>query len=203
AFSVAFLEGELNANAMLYGGSHIDHAVVNEKNFRLYAGNRFKGRRVEFPDDDRLWVLVTQGVFCAADEKPQLLYRSGLDAGRRIVGLDVEMVTRLIEDGSRYLSTQLKDNGRFRYGLHPCFDRAINAYNTLRHASTTYSMLESWEVTHDPLLREAIDKSIAYLVGELIKPVTLPDGQKAAFLLDVGNEVKLGGNAVCVLALVQ
>ena len=202
-FSTAFLEGELNANAMLYGGSHIEHAVVNEKNFRIYSGQRFKNREINFGDDEKLWVLLTQGVFCAADEKPQLLYRSGLDAGRRIVGLDAELATRLIDDGSRYLSTQLKDNGRFRYGWHPCFDRAINAYNTLRHASTTYSMLESWEVTNDPGLKQAIDRSIGYLVSELIKTATLPDGQTAAFLLDVDNEIKLGGNAVCILALVK
>src|SRR5690606_40207943 len=101
SFSTAFLEGELNANAMLYGGTHVEHAVLNEKNFRIYAASRFKNRKIEFPDDGKTWVLLTQGLFCAADEKPQLLYRAGLDAGRRIVGLDVELVTRLRSEERR------------------------------------------------------------------------------------------------------
>ncbi len=203
AFSMVFLEQELNANAMLYGGSHINHAVVNENNFRIYAEKRFNKGIADFHDERQLWVLLTQGVFCSTDEAPQLLYRSGPDAGRRIVGLDVGTVTKLIQDGSHYLSKQLKHNGRFRYGWHPCFDRAINTYNTLRHASTTYAMLEAWEVTKDSGLKDAIDLSISFLTKELVRSVSLDDGGEAAFLLDTGNEIKLGGNAVCILALVK
>ena len=204
AFGVAFLEAEINANAMLYGGNHVEHAMLNEKNFRIYAQTRFKGSVPDFNDERELWVLSTQGVFCSLDEPCQPLYRSGPDAGRRIIDrLDIPTVTRLIADSSTYLRTQVKEDGRFRYGWHPCFDRPINTYNTLRHASTVYAMLEAWEVTRDPALEEAILRALRFLTTQLIRTMALPGGVNAAFLLDVGNEMKLGGNAVCVLALVK
>src|SRR5690606_25015885 len=73
--------------------------------------------------------------------------------------------------------------------------------NTLRHASTTYAMVEAWEVTRDAPLKAAIDRSLRRLCGALIQTCRLPDGTEAACLVDVGNEVKLGGNAVAILAL--
>ncbi len=202
-FQRAFVEGELNGNAMLYGGSQISHAVLNESNFRLYAGQRFPGSVPDFADDVPVYLLSTEGLFCDLDTAPVALHATGRDAGRRVLDCDADTVRGLIERGSHYLASQVRQDGRFHYGWHPCFDRPINAYNTLRHASTLYSMLEAWEVTREPTLAQAIERGLDYLCSELIQRVTLPSGEPAAFLLDVGNEIKLGGNAVCLLALVK
>lgn len=201
-FNVAFLEQELNSNAMLYGGTQYVHAVLNEKNFGIYARKRFPYFQYDFADENPIFMLDTAGVFCSTEEEPKLLYPKGRDAGRRIVErLDAEDVYGLINRSSRYLTSQTKPEGRFYYGWHPCFDRYINTYNTLRHASTTYSMVEAWEVTKNPELHEAIQRSFAYMLSYLIKTVTLPDGSQAAFLVEhTGTETKLGANAVCILA---
>lgn len=200
----AFLEQELNANAMLYGGNQITHAVINEKNFQRYAGQRFRGLDVDFADDREVIQLSTTGLFCAAGKAPLALHGAGRNAGRRVISrLQADDVRRLIDSSSRYLSRQVQPSGRFHYGWHACFDRPIRAYNSLRHASTTYAMIEAWEVTGDSQLKAAIDRSLHYLTRQLIHDVTLPDGQQAAFLVDSGDEIKLGGNAVCLLALVQ
>jgi hypothetical protein len=201
-FNCAFLEGELNANAMLYGGSTISHAVLNERNFAIYARSRFPQLQLDFSDSKPVWLLTTTGLFCDTESVPLPLHPSGPDAGRRMLpGLNLDTVATLIRDSSRYLATQVEASGRFRYGWHPCFDRPIATYNTLRHASTLYAMLEALEVTRDPTLEVAIQRSLSYLTDTLIKSVTLPDGRTAAFLVDEGNEIKLGGNAVCLLAL--
>src|SRR5690625_3225502 len=117
---VAFLEQELNANAMLYGGTAINHAVLNEKNFRHYAGRRFPGHEFDFRDDATLAILRTEAVFCSLEEGALPLYGTGRDAGRRVIEtLDEPVVRGLIERGSSFLAGQVRSSGRFLYGWHP------------------------------------------------------------------------------------
>jgi hypothetical protein len=203
-FQCAFLEQELNGNAMLYGGNQKTAAELNEKNFLIYFRNRFRGRPVPgFRDDETVFLFAGSGVFF--DGKAiHPLHPSGLDAGRRVVDrLDFDLVTSLIADGSEFLARQVGADGRFVYGYHPCFDREIGAYNTLRHASSTYAMIEAYEVTRSTTLRDAIDLSVLCLTRHLVSHALLPDGQVAAFLLEASNEIKLGGNAVAILALAK
>lgn len=204
-FKFAFTEMELNANAMLYGGTTVSHAIVNEKNFHAYARAKYRDLSSDlFRDDEEVFVFSTQGVFCDEDGELHELNGTGLDGGRRRVErLTSENVLPLVSSASDYLARQVNEDGSFVYGYHPCFDRQIDTYNALRHASTTYSMVEAWEVTRDDRLKAAIDRSLAYLCGRLIQHRRLPDGSKAAFLVDVDAEIKLGGNAVAILALTK
>ena len=201
----AFTEQELNANAMLYGGNSIAHAQLNESNFSFYARKKYPElTSISFKEDDKVFVLSTKGVFC--DEEGTLfdLNGPGYDTGRRhIKSLEPDSVLSLIENSSAYLARQVNADGSFVYGYHPCFDRRIDAYNTLRHASTTYSMIEAWEVTRNDDLMAAITRSLDYLTGTLIREISLSSGQRAAFLVDTGDEIKLGANAVAILALTK
>lgn len=202
----AFLETEINANAMLYGGPKFAHCVLNEKNFKRYARLRHGLTDVNFDDATPVWMFTTRGFFISRDESGQMftLYGSGRSAGRRVVdNLDVDTLTALVRTSSSFLSGQVGEDGRFIYGWHPCFDRQIDAYNSLRHASTTYAMIEAWEVTQDEKLREAIERSLNWLRSEAIQTIRLPDGTEAAFLVDTGNEIKLGANAVAILAFTR
>lgn len=202
---IAFLEQELNGNAMLYGGNKIDHAFLNEKNFLSYSRKRFgQLGELEFSDEMSVVLLSTEGLFCEVEQEPVSLHSAGLDAGRRVVeDLDSQQATELIENGSRYLASQVKPSGLFHYGWHACFDREINTYNNLRHASSTYAMIEAWEVTKDALLLKAIRRSLNFLTKKLIKTIPLPSGEIGAFLVEPNDEIKLGGNAVSLLALVK
>lgn len=203
-FRTAFLETELNANAMLYGGPKISHAIVNEANFLRYAKLRHGIEQISFDDDAPLIQFSTRAVFGTLDsEKTYLINGVGRNAGRReVTHLQPDQIETLIEDGSQFLASQVKENGRFIYGWHPCFDREIKAYNSLRHASTLYSMIEAWEITQNMQLKSAIDRGLDYLTTSLIQTVK-HNGQEIAVLVDANNEVKLGGNAVCLLALVK
>lgn len=203
-FEKAFLEQELNANAMLYGGNQKVSAELNEKNFLLYFTTRFPGRHLpDFADEQVIYPFASTGAFFDGTTV-YALHPSGLNAGRRVTdSLDVELLTSLISDGSEFLARQVGPDGRFVYGYHPCFDRQIGAYNTLRHASTTYAMIEAYELTCSPMLREAICQSISCLTRDLIVHALLPNGRLAAFLVEANSEIKLGGNAVAILALTK
>lgn len=204
AFDHAFLEAELNANAMLYGGGKEVAAVLNPGNFRRYAAQRFPGFAPDFDDHRMVWLFTTRGAFVGEDGVVHPITAQGLETGRRgVPALDPDTLFGLVDRGSRYLATQVQADGRFHYGWHPCFDRAIPAYNSLRHASSTYAMLEALEVTGDSDLGAAIDRALTCLVTDLIRHEILPDGTRAAFLIDTGGEIKLGGNAVAILAIAK
>lgn len=207
----ALTEQELNANAILYGGSQCAHATFNNGNFAIYAKRRFTGgaavaaaQKVLEQPETTVYLFDTAGVFCAEDAIAYPLNSTGAETGwRHLAALTPDTAISTIETSSDYLSRQVQASGQFIYGYFPCFDRPINAYNTLRHASSTYSMIEAWALSGNETLKASIDRALNYLTQELIKPYTLPDGSAAAFLLDTGNEIKLGGNAVCLLALVK
>ena len=205
-FARAFLEQELNANAMLYGGNRIAHAALNERNFRIYARRKYGGGAddLDFTDDAPLTLFATGGLFMDEAGGVHRLHAAGPRGGRRRIDrLGADDVRGLIAAGSAYLARQVGADGRFAYGWHPCFDRPIPTYNALRHASTTYAMIEAWELTRDPALAAAIARALGHLAGRLIQPATLADGTAAAFLVEADGEIKLGGNAVAILALAR
>ena len=200
SFSRLFLEMEINAQAMLYGGNQVSHCVLNESNFQLAAQQKYGvGTTVDFQGDGEVYILETAGLFCGEDGIVHELYGNGRNAGRRkIESLDDETLADIIRNSSDFLARQVDKEGRFVYGYHPCFNRQIPAYNALRHASTTYSMLEAWEKTRQPELLAAIERALDYLTTQFIQ-----DCDDKAFVVDTGNEIKLGANATAILAMTK
>lgn len=142
---LAFLEQELNGNAMLYGGNQISHSIWNRANSEIYSRKRHAVSLPAEPSGDMpIHLMMTTGLFCGEDGTVISLTPAGLDGGRRVVtSLDRDTISKLVADGSNFLARQVRSNGRFVYGYHPCFDRQIATYNTLRHTSTTYAMIEA------------------------------------------------------------
>ena len=202
-FEFALLAQEMHGSAVLYNGD-VDHAEPNTGNLRLHTRRRF-GRELDFPSDDAapVWCFTTRAVYVDAKGAWPITAEGQAAGFRELNDWNAQQVHALIDDAGNYLAAQVKPTGEFHYGWFPCFDRTIPTYNTLRHASSTYAMLEAWELTRNDTLKAAIDRSLAFLTGTLIRPANLPDGTRAAYLLDIGSEIKLGGNAVCLLALVK
>ncbi|MEO5334985.1 MAG: hypothetical protein H7839_23475 [Magnetococcus sp. YQC-5] len=205
ALKTAFLEQELNANAILYGDTHLEHAEFNPSHFVDYANKRYgKPLKTDFSPQMPVYLFSTEGLFCDAKSEPLPLLGTGWATGRRVTGpLTAGNVLRLLESGATYLTRQVQKNGRFVYGCFPCFDREIPSYNALRHASSTYAMLEAWELLQIPPLRAAIERALDYLLHSLVRHYTLPDASTLAYVVDVDDEIKLGANAVALLALVK
>ena len=102
--------------------------------------------------------------------------------------------------GGEYLAHVVDDNGKFVYAYLPKSDREKDTYNILRHAGSVYSMLELYEVTRNTELLEVAQRAIGYLVRQI---QTYQVGlDQLACVVEKGY-VKLGGNALAILALAK
>ncbi len=209
-------EMECHANAIFYGSASEARGRFNERNFTAYAAQRFKDAPClpSLPDDP-VWAVTTAGVYLGPDAAvhalPGLLPKShglvsrGLYAGHREVPrLDPGLLRSLVGSASRWLARQIQPDGRFIYGYFPCFDRRIAAYNSLRHASSLYALLDVIPFTGDNSLLEPAARGLACLARDMIRVYEPRQGQRAAFLLEEDSkEIKLGGNGVALLAFAK
>ncbi|KAA0912993.1 UDP-N-acetylmuramoyl-tripeptide--D-alanyl-D-alanine ligase [Aquicoccus porphyridii] len=200
-FRHAVTEGELNGSALFYKGAQVPHCEINLNNFGVYWKRRF-GQTFEPPENsDTVYLFTSDGLFSDRDNgELHTLMPSGLNGGRRVFDLNqAGNLDFLILESATYLAAQVNENGMFHYGRYPCFDRPINHYNTLRHASSTYALCEAYELIQSDDIRVAIERSLKRIAKYLVKYSNGPAGA-SAYLMDTGKEVKLGGNAVAILA---
>jgi len=108
-----------------------------------------------------------------------------------------EMLLSASKMAGNYLINATSNEGVFAYiydALHDSIN--ISQYNILRHAGTTYSMLQLYDVTKDERLLNKSQKAIEILLN-FEKPYD------NASCIVFGDEMKLGGNALAVIALAE
>lgn len=223
-------EMELNANACLYAGNTVAHAEVNTNNLNVYFKARHGSSQIpSFHDDLPIISFNTAGVFIdgATGACHNLDIRPRFKGHRQLLPLSADTTQSIIKLSTQYLARQVQASGQYVYGHFPCFGRTIDTYNSLRHASSTYALIEGYEACRDfehsndvgncdrldncngsnaarPAklsllnMQSNIDKAMGYLRTELIQ--TYDD---KAYVVDTGGEIKLGANAVAILALVK
>jgi len=207
-------EMELNANACLYMGNTVSHAGVNTNNLNVYLKARHGSSQIpNFHDDLPIISFNTAGVFI--DEKTgechHLDTQPRFKGHRKLLPLSADTTQPIIEMSTNYLARQVQSSGQYVYGYFPCFGRTIDTYNSLRHASSTYALIEGYEACHGfdayrndeaklalANIKVGIDNAMNYLIDELIQ--TYDD---KAYVIDIGGEIKLGANAVAILAIVK
>lgn len=100
--------------------------------------------------------------------------------------------------GGRYLTESVDTSGRFVYSYLPKSNRISDDYNILRHAGTTYAMLDLYAQTGDKDLLESAQRAIGYMMANVR---LCPVGGRFENCLVEDGEAKLGGNGLAVLAL--
>lgn len=96
-----------------------------------------------------------------------------------------------------FLVRQLDPQGHFDYSYHPAEDRSEDGYNMLRHAGACYALAQLSRASGEPAYAKAAARGLNYLVGQL-QPVA---GGRLALVEQ--RSVKLGGNALAVIALLE
>lgn len=203
-------EMELNANACLYAGNDVSYAKANLKNLNKYIKSRHSSNNLpSFDDEMTLIVFNTEGVFLDASTGEFIEIESKpRNKGRRIMlPLNSDSIQPIISQSACYLANQVQPTGKYVYGYFPCFNRTINTYNALRHASSTYALIEGYEackkfnilsVQQLEEMLSQIDNALDYTANTLIRTY----GYKS-YVVDTGDEIKLGANAVAILAFVK
>src|SRR5690625_4255730 len=99
-----------------------------------------------------------------------------------------------------YFKQSVNPKGKFAYIYNPEDSTVPSKYNILRHAGTTYSMLETYELMPDNGLMRAIDRAIKYLLTKV--ETTKINGKEAQVVVEK-DAAKLGGNGLAVVALAK
>ena len=201
---VAFLPEELVANTLLDSQQNIKPA-----NIEAYLARRSTGgpaHQSPQPPQNRgsgeVYRFTTVSSFYDGRESVRL-YRGHrpFDTASRE---DLLAAARL---GGAYLTAAVGPDGKFVYRYLAETDSVGGGYNILRHAGSTYSMLELYDVTSDAGLLQAAQRAIGYLLRAVKPCSTTPGGAQrdngmASCVVEDG-EVKLGGNALAVIALAK
>ncbi len=111
-------------------------------------------------------------------------------------GPSADLLLTAAREGADYLVRSLDAEGRFAYSYLPKTDVSKRSYNILRHAGTTYSLLEMHQVVADGGYLEAAERALSYLRRHIQECAI--DPQLACVVED--GEVKLGGNGLALLA---
>jgi hypothetical protein len=206
-------EMECHANAIYYGGPKEPHGRFNTGNFAKYAKTRF-GEVVPLPAsaEQMVWSIGTAGAYMGPDNTihslPGLLspkfgrLTRGLYTGHReIPRLNPVLLREIVLSASRWLAAQILPDGKFVYGYFPCFDKRIPSYNSLRHATSLYSLLDVMDFTGDRSPLNALRRSLQFMADKLVREYEPEPGRRMAFLVeDSAGEIKLGANGAALLA---
>lgn len=103
--------------------------------------------------------------------------------------------------GGEHLLRALDAQGKFNYLYDAKTGESSSSYNNLRHSGAAYALLQLYEVTGRREFLEGAQSAIQYLVNAFVKPCDFK-GQSLLCAVEDG-EVKLGGNALAVIAMVK
>ena len=109
-------------------------------------------------------------------------------------------VDTALDFAGRYLAGAVKPDGSFVYLYDTYRNEQPKGYNILRHAGSVFSMLELFQLNKAPQLLVSSERALAFLASHVREGKV--SGKPVGFILE-GNEVKLGGNALAILAFAE
>jgi hypothetical protein len=169
----------------------------------LLARGMDRGRLAIFFAKERASVLRTYAVV-ETRAGPKRLLLGALLPEPPVTG---ERLVAAAALGGRYLVTHQNGDGRFDYEIDASTGMSTGGYNILRHAGTTYALLQLHRQRAsigsaddlDAALLSAGDQGLQWLTTRTEDD---PHDASRAFVED-GKKVKLGGSALALLAMVE
>lgn len=209
--SCQFLEEEIAGNALLTpDASHIvgknkPNLQLNQQNLRQYIRKKYN-RIILNPEkyvDDNWTFFKTRAAFLSSGvlllDGPKVRFGRGI---RQISEHDFQNELELaIRQGGTYLANQLTPSGKFIYGYYPAYHLNLPGYNSVRHFSSAYALLETAQFTGNADFLTSAEKSLVWGLEHLTETI---DGRLyVTEQLKKSKELKLGAQATAILALAK
>ena len=114
----------------------------------------------------------------------------------------IENLRKSIDAAGKYLAAAVREDGTFEYHYHPQINHVSSDYNELRHAGTTFAMMQIYEVNKDPEVLKAAERALGWLERYTKGP---GDGDQEKYDWNALNDkrfryAKLGGSGLSLLA---
>ncbi|NMA73722.1 MAG: hypothetical protein GX963_06070 [Bacteroidales bacterium] len=195
-FSVAFLPQEVEAYQMIQKRRIQTKNVFKafEKHFLLEQQNLMK--KLLISQYMNVYKFRTNAWF--VNEKEYFPLFRGYRTYESLTKKDLWNAVKLTRNN--YFKQAVNSKGKFAYVYDPRNNNVPARYNILRHAGTTYSMLETYELMPNDGLMRAIERAIKYLLTK-VKTTTI-NGVKAQVIVEK-DAAKLGGNGLAIVALAK
>ncbi|MDA3555945.1 poly alpha-glucosyltransferase [Acinetobacter sp. AOR15_HL] len=203
-FNICFLEQEIYGNAIIRGISYDQKNFIDQNNLNNAIKKKYPSiqKELEINKIKDVWLFETESVFYE-NSKFIKLQSGGCKNGVRFIDKnDKSHIKEIINKNANFLSYQLLEDGKFIYGYFPAFDNEIKSYNTIRHCTSIYSLLETFEIEDNNQYWPKIHLAIEYSIKNFYKLID----EDTAHMID-GNdnnyEIKLGANAAAILMLTK
>lgn len=197
-FSINFLEQELYGKAIIKGLVYNQPNFVDEKNLNDAIKSKYAHLKVNYSlkDIKQIWSFDTLSCFYEHGELLELDSLGSFHGVRKVQGDKKEHIQKIVLANARFLHQQIKDNGQFIYGYFPAYAREIKGYNTVRHCTSLYALLETLEVEYKEQYLEKIVLGMKYALEHFYQEVN----GKAYIVERSGDkaEIKLGANAAAI-----
>lgn len=202
--SVAFLEQEIYGKAIIRGLSYDKPNFFDETNLNYAIKQKYNATKpqIKLQELQEIWTFDTYAGFYENGQFINLASRYDVNGIRGISNNKKQHFQQLIEQNSAFLHDQIQENGKFIYGYFSAYDRDIRNYNTVRHCTSVYALLETFEVQNKPEYWSKIYAAIHYALTNFYKE----KDSSTAFMIDGKEgelEIKLGANAAAILMLTK
>jgi hypothetical protein len=188
--------------------------VIEEKAFVLGSKSHIVAAKVNMAIELRAGVAITRDENAKTysvhtqsaieSSSPSHLPSLAMMRGAVLAPTSIDPASLLtsVKMGADYLSRIVGDDGRFTYSYAAASDKDGRQYGLIRHAGTTYALLEAYEEFRAPVYLGKAEQALAYLRSR-IKVETSPNGEKIAHLLESndGELQKVGGAGLSLVAM--
>ncbi|MEN4983544.1 poly alpha-glucosyltransferase [Acinetobacter modestus] len=205
-FKISFLEQELYGKAIIRGLSYDTPNFFDQNNLNIAIIKKYQDNNVALKINEiqDIWTFDTHAVFYENGQLIPLQTCFTENGVRYLTESKQQHLTKMIKGNAEFLSQQIQTNGRFIYGFFPAYDREIRSYNTVRHCTTTYALIETLALDLQPNVVSKIQSAIDYALTNFY----VEKEDDLAYMLDGVDlnqldEIKLGANAAAILMLTK